>query len=237
MTTLTLQPSLRLAPLPPTLQPHAVLNLAPPTAKGRSLAMATVVYAVLGGGLLWLARSGAVRVLRTPPTVGPVVLLESPPRVESVLPHAAPSSKVQDVPAVAPPLDIPDTPAVMPVKNLSGEPPAFTPPGPASPQTAEPGTGMGGGPISLSGDAVRVLHQVNPVYPPLAMASHQQGKVVIRMVIDEQGLPVDVQAISGLPSLQVPALRAARQWRFEPARQNGEAVSATFLLTLNFVLR
>jgi len=61
--------------------------------------------------------------------------------------------------------------------------------------------------------------------------------VVIRMTIDERGLPSDVQAVSGIPVLQAPALRAARQWRFEPARQNGQPVAATFLLTLNFVLR
>ncbi|MDE3034166.1 MAG: TonB family protein, partial [Acidobacteriota bacterium] len=33
------------------------------------------------------------------------------------------------------------------------------------------------------------------------------------------------------------ALRAARQWRFEPARINGQAVPASFRLTLNFRLR
>lgn len=236
MTTLTLQPGLRPAPLPPTLQPHAVLSIAPPTAKGRSLAMAAVVYAVLGGGLAWLARAGAVAILHTPPPVGPVVLIAPmPPAVAPAPPHAVAAPKLSDVPAITPPAAIPDTPASMPKEDLSGQAPAFTPPGSLSTPATDAGTGTG--PISLSGDAVRVLHQVSPVYPPLAMAARQQGQVVIRMIIDERGLPVDVQAVSGLPSLQGPALRAARQWRFEPARQNGQAVSATFLLTLNFVLR
>jgi protein TonB len=240
MTTLTLQPGLRPAQLPPTLQPHAVLNLAPPTAKGRSLAVATVVYAVLGGGLAWLARAGVVTVLPPPHSVGPVVLTDpAPPAVTPAMAHAPAVSKAPLVPVLAPPTTIPDTPALSPQEDLSNLPPAFTPQGPASPQTANTGTGTGTAtdPIQLSGDAVRILHQVDPVYPPLAKAAHQQGQVVIRMTIDERGLPEDVRAISGLPSLQASALWAARQWRFQPATQDGHPVAATFLLTLNFVLR
>lgn len=236
MTTLTLQPGLRPAQLPPTLQPHAVLSLAPPTDWRRSAVISAMVYAFLGGGIFWIARAGTAAVLAPPPPVGPVVIFDPAPMASvPSAPHAVTPPKVADVPAIAPPSDIPQTPVAMPSQDLSHDPPAITATSPVSAPTADPGTG--GGSITLSGDAVRVLYQVNPVYPPLAMAAHQQGQVVIRMTIDERGLPTDVQAVSGIPTLQAPALRAARQWRFEPARQNGQPVSATFLLTLNFVLR
>lgn len=237
MTTLTLQPGLRPAHLPPTLQPHAVLNLAPPTARGRSLAASALVYALLGGGLLWMARTGAVATITRPLPIGPTVLIDPAP-MRQVAPQIRPAAvpRTTDVPAlVPPPAMIPATPADLPTQDLSHEAPAVPPTGPVS--SAADGTGTGNEPISLSGDAVRILHEVDPVYPPLAKAAHLQGQVVIRMTIDEQGLPSDVQAVSGVEALQAPALRAARQWRFEPARQNGQAVPATFLLTLNFVLR
>lgn len=236
MTTLTLQPGPRPVQLPPTLQPHAVLNLAPPTAKGRSAAISTLVYGVLGGGLLWMAHAGAVPVPAPPMPVGPVVIIDPAPMAAAPsTPHAVTARKMTDVPAIAPPADIPETPVAMPDRDLSGDPPALT--ATAPPAAPTDGTGTATGPVNLSGDALRILHQVDPVYPPLAKAAHIQGQVVIRMTIDERGLPSDVEAVSGLPALQAPALIAARQWRFEPARQNGQPVAATFLLTLNFVLR
>jgi protein TonB len=234
MTTLTLQPGPRPAQLPPTLQPHAVLSLAPPTAKGRSAAISTMVYGILGGGLLWMAHAGAVPLPAPPLPVGPVVIIDPAPMTAAPsTPHAATAPKVTDVPAIAPPATIPETPAALPDRDLSGDPPAIT----AAAPLATPSDGTSAAPVNLSGDALRILHQVDPVYPPMAKAAHIQGQVVIRMTIDERGLPSDVEAVSGLPALQAPALVAARQWRFEPARQNGQPVAATFLLTLNFVLR
>ena len=233
MTTLTLQPGLRSA-LPPTLQPHAVLSIAPPTDRRRSLAASLAVYALVGGGALWLGHARAVARQPLVP-VGPVVLLNPLP-ASPALPAFHPPAPAR-VPSLAPPPVmpsqlIPDAPAALPTQDRSNEPPAE--PSVAGPSdTAAPA----GGPITLSGDAVRILRQVNPVYPSMAMAAHLQGQVVIRMTIDAQGLPSVVEAVSGPQVFHEPALRAARQWRFEPARQNGEPVPATFLLTLNFVLR
>ncbi len=240
MTMLSLQPRLRPAPsyagLPPTLQPHAVLSLAPPTDRRRSLAMSMAVYALVAGGLFWLGRTRSVQVPILHP-VGPEVILDPAPLHPMVVPtHAVAPSKVPDVPtldrsALTRPNDIPETPVALPTQDLSNDPPSS----PVSSQTDTPTTQ--GGPITLSGDSVRVLHQVDPIYPALAMAAHLQGQVVVRMTIDEHGQPSDVEAISGPQAFQGPALKAARQWRFEPARQDGQPVAATFLLTLNFVLR
>lgn len=234
MTTLSLQPGLRPAQLPPTLQPHAVLSIAPPTDRRRSAAVSAAVYAIIAGGLIWLGHAGAMVVQRMPVPIGSVTLNE--PSLPSPVPHAAPMPKNADVPVIATthtaPLDTSLAPSTMPTAQNSAP---LTPP--VTPAVSTDGPGTGGGPITLSGDAVRILHQVDPIYPALAMAAHLQGQVVVRMTIDERGLPSDVEAISGPQVFQGPALRAARQWRFESARQNGVAVPATFLLTLNFVLR
>lgn len=233
MTTLTLQPGLRPAHLPPTLQPHAVLSLAPPTDRRRSLGASLAVYALVGGGALWLGRA---RAEARPPLmpVGPIVLLNPAPFPRALPAFHPPSpahAPLLAQPPAMPSQLIPDAPAQLPTQDLSNQPPAPAVPDPAG------AAGPAGGPITLSGDAVRILRQVNPAYPSMAVAAHLQGQVVIRMTIDAQGLPAQVEAVSGPQVFQEPAMRAARQWRFEPARQNGEPVPATFLLTLNFVLR
>ena len=243
MTTRFNQPSLRPAPalpsdLPPGLQPHAVFALAPPTDRRRSAAMAAGVYALLAGGGIWAAHAGAAVIRQAQITHGPLVLLDpakadaspAPPRPAAVAPKVPP---VPVISQAAPPSEaIPDTPAPMPTADHSMDPPAT----PVEPPV--PGGGAAdGGPITLSSDAVRVLYQVNPQYPPLAMAAHLQGQVVVRMVIDEHGVPIQAEAVSGPDVFKGPAMRAAQQWRFQPATQEGQAVPATFLLTLNFVLR
>lgn len=241
MTTRFNQPSLRPAPaaLPPTLQPHAVLALAPPTDRRRSAAMSAAVYALLAGGAVWFARAGAVAVLHPPVPIGPVVLLNpAPPAPTLVKAPPAPAVKASPlpVPVLAPahPL-VPDaTPATLPSQDLSTQPPAQASTT-ASPTTS--GTGTGDAPISVSADAVRILRQVTPVYPPMAKMAHLQGQVVIRMTIDTNGVPVQVETVSGQEVFKGSAADAARQWRFAPAMQNGQPVAATFLLTLNFVLR
>lgn len=242
MTTRFNQPSLRPAPaipdLPPGLQPHAVLALAPPTDRRRSAAMSAAVYAVLAGGVIWLAHTGAAAILHPPMTHGTFDINEQPPIATPAPMHPAAAPKTPAVPVLAkvtPPSDaIPDTTAPLSTVDHSMDPPA-------TPTTSTPTTpmvtGNGGGPVSLSSDAVRVLHQVNPQYPPLAIASRLQGQVVVRMVIDEQGVPIQAEAVSGPEVFKGPAMRAAQQWRFAPAMSEGRAVPATFLLTLNFVLR
>ena len=237
MTTLTLQPGLRPAPLPPTLQPHAVLSIAPPTDRRRSAALSGLVYAILAGGAVWMAHVGVRVIQPLPPVIGSLTLSEPGPQVPPA--HATPATAVPPNP-VAPviertppmnPIDDLNTTATLPTQAASPWQP------PLSPVVSTGGPGASGGLITLSGSSVRILHRVDPLYPPMAKVAHQQGRVVIRMTIDEHGNPTEVNALSGPEVFQGPALQAARQWRFVPALQNGEPVAATFLLTLNFVLR
>ena len=237
MTTLFRQPSLRpaLRDLPPTLQPHAVLSLAPPTDRRRSAALSAAVYALLAGGVILLAKAAPAIVAHPPMDLHPVVILDPGPTVAPSQPHPVSTPKTppvtQVVPPVAPPIPT-DAPSQLPTTDHSQDPPSSP-----VPSTAAAAPGSGGEPISVSMDALRVLRQVDPRYPPMAKMAHLQGQVVLRMTIDDQGVPAQVDAVSGPAGLRASALDAARQWRFEPARQDGQAVPATFLLTLNFVLR
>ncbi len=244
MTTLSHQPGLRpahaaassLAALPPTLQPHAVLSLAPPTDRTRSLAVSAAIYAILVGGVIWVAHAGVTAIQKPPINIGPVVIGDpAPPAPIQAQAHpTTPTTPVVARPVLPHDL-IPLNPPPLDLTDHSGEPPAP----PAQPTGTGPAgdAGTASSPVSLSGDSVRILHSVTPMYPPLAKMAHLEGQVVVRMTIDTAGIPTEVEAVSGKEVFTQPALQAARQWRFAPATQDGQPVAATFLLTLNFVLR
>lgn len=84
---------------------------------------------------------------------------------------------------------------------------------------------------------LRVLHQAPVHYPPMARLARVQGPVEVLITIDPNGVPVQVEANGGHPSLQAEAMRCAREWRFEPARVDGQPVSARFRLTIQFRLQ
>jgi protein TonB len=66
-----------------------------------------------------------------------------------------------------------------------------------------------------------------PVYPPQALKQRVRGVVVLRVLVDEQGRPGEIQVEEGARSdLNEAAKEAVRQWRFEPGRKDGRAVKA-----------
>lgn len=73
----------------------------------------------------------------------------------------------------------------------------------------------------------RAVDAPPPVYPPLALRLGEQGEVLLRVALDEQGAvqSVELQASSGYARLDAAALAAVRHWRFEPAHRGilGEA--------------
>lgn len=73
--------------------------------------------------------------------------------------------------------------------------------------------------------APRPVTRVMPVYPSDALKQRVRGVVVLRVLVDEQGRPADIQVEQGARSdLNAAATDAARQWRFEPGRKDGRAV-------------
>ena len=67
----------------------------------------------------------------------------------------------------------------------------------------------------------------------------EQGRVVLRVRVDAQGLPIDVQlhASSGSERLDASALQTVRRWKFIPARLGNDAVAATVLVPIAFSLK
>ena len=83
----------------------------------------------------------------------------------------------------------------------------------------------------------KALRKVQPVYPPFAKAARVSGPVKVQVIINEQGEVTEAEIVSGLPMLNLPSLRAARQWRFAPTLLEDRPVKVQGVLTFNFALQ
>jgi TonB family protein len=83
----------------------------------------------------------------------------------------------------------------------------------------------------------KALRKVQPAYPAVAKAARVSGLVKVRVVINEQGEVTEAEIVSGLPMLNLPSLRAARQWRFAPTLLEDRPVKVQGDLTFNFTLQ
>jgi protein TonB len=77
---------------------------------------------------------------------------------------------------------------------------------------------------------------VTPIYPALARAVHVEGVVILEAVIDVRGDVQSVRVLRSFPLLDQAAIDAVRQWRYTPARLNGDVVPVIVTVTVNFSL-
>jgi protein TonB len=76
-------------------------------------------------------------------------------------------------------------------------------------------------------------------FPTQALRQHMQGTVLLRVLVDENGTPVQVEIEHGSGYALLD--RSAREqvlahWRFQPAMADGHAVRAWAKVPVNFVL-
>ena len=236
--------------LPPTLQPCAVALAAPRPEHARAALLSSLIYLLLGAGLV-VAGSTVHQPVPLPPlrTTPPYQIeIPGPPRLrlpESRSTQPARGGPLEATPVTpAPPVTATppsEAPATLPTENHVGDHPstASQPARPGHPG-AEPAPGpgeTGTAPRDFGATGLAILHQVEPIYPEFARQARIQGPVILRLTVDAQGQPTRVEVVEGHPAFHQAALQAARQWRFEPARVEGRPVPATFKLTLNFRLR
>lgn len=88
--------------------------------------------------------------------------------------------------------------------------------------------------------APQPISRVAPDYPPAARAIGMEGRVVVQLVVNEEGRVVDarVQHVTN-PIFEEPALRAVRLWTFTRPidAQSNQAVSCYLTVVVNFTLR
>ncbi len=88
--------------------------------------------------------------------------------------------------------------------------------------------------IVSAGNAVRM---VTPVYSVIAQRSLVEGKVVVDIVLDEEGEVVSAKTSSGHQMLRSSAEDAAKRSKFKPALFNNKPIKAKAQIVYNFTLR
>lgn len=77
-----------------------------------------------------------------------------------------------------------------------------------------------------------------PIYPPLAKRLGKEGKVVLRLTIDEKGNLQNVEVLAGAGyGFTEAAIEAVKRSKFLPAEKNGQPVAARAILPIRFTLR
>ena len=80
----------------------------------------------------------------------------------------------------------------------------------------------------------KLLHRVEPTYPPLAAQAHVSGTVRLHANVGKDGSVREVEAISGHALLLRSAMNAVKQWRYSPALLNGHPVEMDTTIDVEF---
>jgi protein TonB len=81
----------------------------------------------------------------------------------------------------------------------------------------------------------RIAKVVKPVYPPLALKARIGGIVVLRVLVSEKGLPLEVQVVRDAPAgLDEAAVAAVRRWTFTPPLEDGVPVRTWMTIPIPF---
>ncbi|MGH8175898.1 MAG: energy transducer TonB, partial [Steroidobacter sp.] len=88
----------------------------------------------------------------------------------------------------------------------------------------------------VSAASLKRTRTVNPVYPESARKRGVEGWVELAFTVMPNGTVDDVEVRNASPAdvFEDAALRAIRQWRFEPVQRNGERVSQRAMVRLKF---
>jgi periplasmic protein TonB len=119
---------------------------------------------------------------------------------------------------------IPDGASVGPIHAVPLPPPP--PPAPQSPLRLHKGI-----------EAPKKIVDVTPTYPAIAQAARVNAMVILEAVIDVHGNVISVQVLRSIPLLDQAAVEAVRQWRYTPARLNGQPVPVVVTITVNFSMQ
>lgn len=93
-------------------------------------------------------------------------------------------------------------------------------------------------PVRVGGEisAPRLVHRVEPEYPPIAVSALIEGTVILEATVDDTGAVRDARVLRSYGVLDAPAVHAVEQWRYEPLLLNGRATPFVLTVTVSFSL-
>ena len=202
-------------------------------------ALAAVTMHVLAlGGLLSYAPARSALLEAAPIMVDWIAAPKVEPKVQppKQRPKPEPVTRRPPPPVAAPPIlaAAPEAPAPI----VAPAPPPPPPPEPVA--VAPAGPAPAPAPVAATPPIFNANYLDNPApaYPTLSRRLGEQGRVVLRVLVNPGGRAEDVQirTSSGSARLDDSALETVRRWKFIPARQGPEPVSAWVLIPISFRL-
>lgn len=214
----------------------------PPGAHGRPVRfVAASRWHAVGVALLVVALHAAAlyAIGRTPQTAPPQLSI---PLTVSFATAAEPMATTREA---APPKPKPKSkPKAPPVQRATAPRPQPAPTADSTPTEAPPGkdTARNETPMPPAVSAPRFdaayLNNPSPAYPPLSRRLGEEGRVLLRALVDADGRTreVQVEVSSGHARLDRAAQEAVARWRFVPARRGDEPTHAWVRVPISFML-
>jgi TonB family protein len=99
--------------------------------------------------------------------------------------------------------------------------------------------GDSGPPLRAGGEIQppRLIREIKPVYPELALRARIEGVVIVEILVDARGNVKDAKVLSSIPLLDQAALDAVKQWKYEPIVVDGKARDVIATVTVEFSLK
>jgi len=195
------------------------------------VAFAVALHAILGTALMSYEPARSALLAMAPIMVS----LVAPPKPEAKPPVEPPKPKPVVRPQPKPPEPLPLVTA--PIEAPSPSPIVVPPPPPPPP---EPAPVVAAPPVAISAPifAADYLDNPPPSYPMLSRRAGEQGRVVLRVLVNPGGRAddVEIRSSSGYLRLDEAARDTVRRWRFVPAKRGDEPVPAWVLIPISFRL-
>jgi periplasmic protein TonB len=85
---------------------------------------------------------------------------------------------------------------------------------------------------------VSYLNNPAPDYPAMSRRAGEEGRVVMKVLVSQEGAAneVQIEKSSGSERLDNAAMQAVKKWRFVPAKKNNQPLSAYVLVPMKFSL-
>lgn len=175
------------------------------------------------------------------PTPTPAPTPQQPVKNRAVQrPTPAPQPAKAELPAAVPAKEpSPIAPQGSPVESASQATPAAQSAPAVSVASAPAALAATAAPrIELPSTQADYLNNPKPPYPPLSKRLREEGKVVVRVLIEPDGTAskAEIRTSSGFDRLDQTALQTALRWRYVPGKRNGTPEPMWFNVPINFVL-
>lgn len=190
-----------------------------PRISGRAICIGVTLAIHVVGALAFMQMTRQQPVAEQPAAIVASIIDEAPP-AETPPPDFSPPPM-----NVSYSLPTPD-PVVVDTENVAANAITTTPTSDAPPSTGTP-------PMV---ESVEYLRAAPPVYPKESQRRHEHGTVVLRVLVDAEGRPaqIEVERSSGFERLDNAARDAVAKFLFRPYEVNGTKQAAQVLIPIGF---